>query len=159
MVESTKISKDLMSLLNDSARRELKVSMQYILQHTLHIGKDSATSKAARFVTSHRAIFLPGKSLRKIAVTEMRHAEAVAERISILGGEPPAQLEPIVVGKSIKEILQIDMAEEEAAIILYKQIIATAGEERDYRTEKLFTRILSDEEQHRRIFENLLLET
>ena len=159
MVKNTKISEDLMTLLVEATAREMKVSMQYMLQHTLHAGEDSSVSKAAGFVASHRSIFLPGKSLKKIAITEMRHAEAVAERVTNLGGEPSTQLAPLVLGKTIAEILHIDKAEEEFAINLYKQIIATARKEGDYITEKLFKRILSDEEKHHRTFESLLAET
>ena len=159
MAKNTQISEELLTLLIDATRREMKVSMQYMMQHTLHIGGDSSILKAAGFVASHRSIFLPGKSLKKIAITEMRHAEAIAERVSNMGGKPPTQVSPLVIGKTAADILQIDKAEEELAINLYKQIIATAKKEHDYITEKLFVRILSDEEEHHRIFESLLTET
>ena len=148
-----------MSMLVDATAREMKVAMQYMLQHTLCIGEGSSGSKAAGFIGSHRSVFLPGKSLKKIAITEMRHAEAVAERISSLGGELPGQPLPFVVGKTIVEILAIDKAEEETAINLYNRIISTARKEGDYGTERLFKRILSDEEGHHRTFEALLMET
>ena len=89
MAKNTQISEELLTLLIDATRREMKVAMQYMMQHTLYIGGDSAILKAAGFVASHRSIFLPGKSLKKIAITEMKHAEAIAERISNLGGKPP----------------------------------------------------------------------
>jgi bacterioferritin (cytochrome b1) len=31
---------------------------------------------------SYKPVFLPGTTLKKIAVTEMRHAEAIAERVT-----------------------------------------------------------------------------
>ena len=159
MAKNTQISEELLTLLIGATGREMKVSMQYMMQHTLYIGGDSSILKAAGFVASHRSIFLPGKSLKKIAITEMQHAEAIAERVSNLGGEPPTQVSPLVLGKTVADILKIDKAEEEFAIKLYKQIIATAKKEDDYITEKLFVRILSDEEEHHRIFESLLTES
>jgi len=157
-MKNTTVSAELMSLLVDATAREMKVAMQYMLQHTLFTGEDSTGSKAAGFVASHRSVFLPGKSLKKIAITEMRHAEAVAERISNLGGALPSQPLPFVVGKTLADILEIDKAEEEAAIKLYNQIIETAGKEGDDRTERLFKKILSDEEGHHRTFVSLLVE-
>jgi len=154
-----KVSEELMSLLVDATAREMKVAMQYMLQHALRIGEISSSSKAAGFVASHRSIFLPGTSLKKIAITEMRHAEAVAERVSNLGGKPTTQLMPLVIGKTLLEILEIDKAEEEATIKLYNQIIITARKEGDDRTERLFKRILADEEGHQRTFAGLLMET
>jgi len=148
-----------MSLLVDATAREMKVSMQYMMQHTLHIGGDSSILKDAGFVASHRSMFLPGNSLKKIAITEMKHAEAIAERISNLGGKPPTELAPLVLGKTVADILHIDKAEEEFAINLYKQVIAAAGKEGDNITEKLFRGILSDEEEHHRTFASLLTET
>jgi len=153
-----------MTLLADATAREMKVSMQYMMQHTLYIGGGSAvdrgslSSRVGNFVASHSPVFLPGRTLKKIAVTEMRHAEAIAERVSSLGGEPTTQPEPFKIGKTLKEILEIDKAEEEAAIKLYNEIIAVAGKEGDQTTESLFRRILSDEEKHHRIFTELLLE-
>ena len=158
MVKNIENSGDLMSLLVEAAAREMKVAMQYMMQHTLYIGGDSSILKAAGFVASHRSIFLPGKSLKKIAITEMKHAEAIAERISNLGGKPPTETGPLMLGKTVAEILEIDKAEEEFAIKLYNQIIAIAKKEGDYITEKLFVGILSDEEEHHRIFEGLLTE-
>jgi bacterioferritin len=159
VAKKREVSEELMRSLVDAAVREMKVSMQYMLQHSLHMGKGSSNSKAEGFVASHRLLFLPGKTLKKIAVTEMRHAEAVAERVSHFGGKPPTQLPPFVVGDTVKQTLEIDKAEEEAAIKLYNQIIVAARKEGDKPTERLFKRILSDEENHQRTFTGLLMET
>jgi bacterioferritin len=159
MVQNIETPRDLMSLLAEATAREMKVAMQYMMQHTLYIGGDSSILKAAGFVASHRSIFLPGKSLKKIAITEMKHAEAIAERISNLGGKPPTESGPLMLGKTVADILQIDKAEEEFAIKLYKQVIDIAGKDGDIITEKLFVKILSDEEEHHRTFVSLLTET
>jgi bacterioferritin (cytochrome b1) len=88
----------------------------------------------------------------------MRHAEAIAERASNLGGEPVAQPRSIRIGKTLMEIIEIDKSEEEVAITLYSQIIVRARGTGDTITEKLFRRILKDEEGHQRIFPDLVKE-
>jgi len=163
-MKNTKVANELMALLNDATAREMKVSMQYMMQHTLYSGGGSVVetkflgTKAGNFVASHSPIFLPGRTLKKIVIMEMRHAERIAERVSALGGEPTTQPEPFRIGKTLREILEIDKVEEEAAISLYNQIITKAKEEGDETTERLFRPILSDEEKHHQIFTDLLLE-
>jgi bacterioferritin len=156
------VSGDLLGLLNEATAREMRVSMQYMLQHTLYSGRGSAVesdelgSKAGKFVASHSPVFLPGKTLKKVAITEMRHAEAVAERISSLGAEPTTEAGPFSIGKNLREILELDKAAEEGAIKLYNQIVRLAGDEGDQETKRLFVRVLSDEEKHLRTFAELL---
>ena len=108
-------------------------------------------------MASHLSIFLPGKALKKIAITEMKHAEKIAERISILGKEPATQPASFKIGHTLKEILELDRAEEEEAIKLYNQIIEVARSESDGTTANLFRRILSDEENHLQIFKDFLI--
>jgi bacterioferritin len=107
-------------------------------------------------VEKHSSYWLPGTNLKKIAIAEMRHAEAIAERIVLLGGEPTTEPSPITIGDSPREILEIDKAQEEGAIQLYSEIIKMAVKEDDGATKNLFQKILSDEEDHHRIFSELL---
>ncbi|MHA2183319.1 MAG: hypothetical protein ACXAAH_18020, partial [Promethearchaeota archaeon] len=92
-MEMMTLSSELLGLLNAALARELQVSVQYMLQHAIWNGKTSKSkselkeSKSKKFVATHFPIFLPGVSLKKIAITEMRHAEKIAERITLLGGE------------------------------------------------------------------------
>ena len=156
-----KVSGDLLTNLNEAIAREMQVSMQYMMQHTLYSGRrislenTAHSSKTQKFVASHSPVYLPGKTLKKIAITEMRHAEAIAERASNLGGEPVTQPRSIKIGKTLKEVIEIDKDEEETAITLYNKIIVRAREEGDSITEELFQRILKDEEGHHRIFMDL----
>jgi bacterioferritin len=64
----------------------------------------------------------------------------------------------IDVGKSLKEMLQIDRKVEEGAIKLYKEIVALAAKEADIVTKRLFQKILADEEGHHNTFNTLLEE-
>ena len=155
-------SSELLDLLNSAIAGELQVSIQYMLQHAIGAGQESAVSgktprsEQSKFVASHSPVWLPGASLKKIAITEMTHAEAIAERVVLLGGEPTTQPEAITIGKTTREMLENDREQERRAIELYRQIIGVAAKEHDDITTKLFQQILSDEEKHHRVFSDLL---
>ncbi len=134
-------SKKFLELLNNAIARELQVSIQYMWQHVQWSGVKGFAVK---------------DELEKIAITEMKHAEAIAERLVYLGGTPTAKPTEIVVGKTLKEMIQLDIKDEENAIKLYKQIIAQARKEKDETTTHLFMGILSDEEEHHDTFTTLL---
>lgn len=153
---------DLPYLLKEAMARELQVSIQYMLQHATGAGRTVAgstkprTSEQSKFVASHSSYWLPGATLKKVAITEMRHAEAIAERLVSLGQEPTTEPALVTLGESITAMLELDKEQERAAIDLYTHIIAVAEEEDDPVTMKLFRRILSDEESHHRLFSDLL---
>jgi len=136
-----KKEKNLPDLMNEAIARELQVSIQYLWQHIMATGIKAVTVKP---------IF------KQIAATEMKHAEMIAKRLYYLGKEPINQPQPLHVGHHLEEMLHIDVKEEEKAIILYKQIIELANEEKDYTTRTLFEKILADEEDHHDQFTNLL---
>ncbi|PJB48952.1 MAG: ferritin, partial [Chloroflexi bacterium CG_4_9_14_3_um_filter_45_9] len=96
--------------------------------------------------------------LKKIAITEMKHAEAIAERLFYLGGTPTTKPEPIFVGETLKEMIAQDTKDEEGAVKLYRQIIDIARKEGDETTNRLFRQILQDEEDHHDTFTSLLEE-
>jgi bacterioferritin len=102
--------------------------------------------------------FVVQDELKKIAVAEMKHAEAIAERLFYLGGIPTTKPEPIFVGKTLKEMIEQDTKDEEGAIKLYNQIIELARKEKDEVTNRLFRQILQDEEDHHDTFTSLLEE-
>ncbi len=93
---------------------------------------------------------------KKIAIAEMKHAEEIAERLVYLGGTPTTKPEPIRVGNTLKEMIQIDKKDEEGAIAMYRKIIDVARKEGDEVTEKMFREILADEEEHHDTFTGLL---
>ena len=93
------------------------------------------------------------------AKQEMKHAEMIAERLWYLGAgkvTPTMKQDPIIVGKTLKEMLTQDMADERKAIEMYKQIVEMARKEADETTALLFIEILKDEEVHHGTFETLL---
>ncbi len=138
-----KASAKLMEYLNKAIAREIQVAVQYMWQHVQWSG------------VKHFAV---KDELKKIAIDEMKHAEAIAERLNYFGGIPTTKPDPIFVGKELKEMLQQDAKDEEAAITLYKEIMGIAQAEKDETTWKLFQDILADEEDHHDTFTSLLEE-
>ena len=94
---------------------------------------------------------------RQIAIAEMKHAEALAERLDYLDGVPTIKPDPIFVGGSLIEMLKQDEQNEEEAIVLYKQAIQVASAEGDFTTRRLLEDILSEEEKHINTFGKLLV--
>jgi bacterioferritin len=159
-MKNEEAASNLLDLLNQALARELQVVIQYMLQHGIGAGQTLAgawpTSKQNKFVASHAQVWLPGQTLKKIAITEMRHAEAIAERVVHLGGEPTTQPAPVTIGKATSEMLALNQHEERGAIELYRRIIEFAGQQHDDVTANLFRQILGDEEKHLKVFSDLL---
>jgi bacterioferritin len=140
---SKKPSAELLDLLNQAIAREIQVSVQYMWQHVLWKGVMGFAVKDA---------------LKKTAIEEMKHAEAIAERLNYLGGIPTTKPTPIFIGTTLKEMLETDRKDEEEAITMYRKIIEVARKQGDETTEFLFKEILSDEEEHHDLFTSLLEE-
>lgn len=134
-------SQKLIELLNKGVSRELQVSLQYMWDHVRIV------SMAADTV---------GDVFRKIAIEEMKHAEQISERIDYLGGVPTTNVDPVVIGKTAVEMLELGKKAEEEALALYNATIKQAIEEGDVVTRHLFEDILEDEEEHHHIFTHLL---
>jgi bacterioferritin len=135
-------SKKLLELMNRGIARELQVSIQYMWQHVTVTGIKGAMVEDV---------------FKEIAVTEMKHAEEIAERLNYLGGSPTLKPDPIVVGSNLEEMLKLDEKAEEEAITLYKQTIKVANDEGDSTTRRLFEKILAEEEEHIDTFGKLLV--
>lgn len=136
-------SKQLMDMMNKAIAREMQVAVQYMWQHVQWKGIKAFAIK---------------DELKAIAVTEMKHAEAIAERLNYFGGIPTTKPEPIFIGTNLKQMLTQDKKDEEGAIKLYKEIIKLAAKEEDHTTKRLFKSILADEEEHHDTFSGLLEE-
>ena len=136
------VSEKLLELLNKGIARELQVSIQYMWQHIQVTGIDGAVAEPV---------------FKEIAIAEMKHAEALAERLAYLNGVPSTKPDPIFVGGSLIEMLKQDEQNEEEAIQLYKHAIQVAGEEGDFTTRRLLEDILSEEEKHIDSFGKLLV--
>ena len=136
-----KASTKLTGLLNKAIAREIQVSVQYMWQHVMAKGLESAEIADV---------------FEDVAVTEMKHAEKIAERIFYFAIVPTTKPDPIKVGGTMKEMLEYDAKAEEEAIDLYKEIIKQAASEGDSTTRLLFEEILAEEEDHHDTFTTLL---
>ncbi len=93
--------------LNKGLRSELTAVSQYWLHYRLL--EDWGFSKMAA-------------KWREESIEEMQHADKFIERILFLEGHPNLQmLDPLMIGQSIKEILESDLKGEVSARTLYKE--------------------------------------
>jgi len=138
-----KVSDKLKDLLNKAIARELQVSIQYMWQHVQVMGV-KAVSVQDKF--------------KSTAITEMKHAEKIAERLWYLGGVPTTKPSVIDVGESLKDFLELDTKAEVEAIEMYQGIIELATKEKDITTAFMFKEILEDEEEHHDLFTTMLEE-
>jgi bacterioferritin len=135
------MSQELIEMLQGALERELTVSIQYMWHHVM--GKGIA-SPSVRDI------------LKKISIVEMKHAEAIAERLDYFGETPTTKVKQIVLVKALDDMLKADLAAEREAISFYKQIVEKADAEKDYVTRNLFEDILAAEEDHEAQFAALL---
>lgn len=136
-----KASSKLTDMLNKAIAREIQVSVQYMWQHVMAKGLESAEIADV---------------FEDVAITEMKHAEKIAERLFYFDITPTTKPDPIKVGGTVKEMLEYDAKAEEEAIDLYKEIIRQASSEGDTTTRLLFEQILAEEENHHDTFTTLL---
>src|SRR3972149_2692014 len=82
---STMAKESLKEMLNDAIAREIQVSVQYMWQHVQAVGIAGEVA---------RPIF------KQFAITEMKHAEEIAERLNMLGGIPTTKPTTITIGET-----------------------------------------------------------
>jgi bacterioferritin len=135
-------SKELLEMLNKGIARELQVSIQYMWQHVMVVGIEGAVTE---------------NTFRQIAITEMKHAEILAERLVFLDGVPTLAPNSVHIGHTLDAMLKENVQAEEEAIDLYKQAIQLVNKEGDYTTRRMLEEILSNEEEHLDKFSKLLV--
>ncbi len=83
------------------------------------------------------------------SVDEMKHAEALIERILFLEGLPNLQdLDKLLIGETVVEVLECDLALERRAHPDLKAGIVHCESAGDYVSRELFEDILESEEEH-----------
>jgi bacterioferritin len=135
------MSQKVIDLLNAARSRELTAITQYMAQH--YELEDADFGKLA-------------SKIKEIGIQEMKHAEDLAERILFLKGEPTSKPDAgVKKGQEIADMLATDAVLETQAIKMYNEAALTCAEEKDQISKQLFERLLTEEEGHLDIFENL----
>jgi bacterioferritin len=86
--------------------------------------------------------------IKKQSIGEMKHAEALIERILFLEGIPSMQPLELTVGKNVQEMIQSDLDLELSAVKAYNAAIQIAVAEKDNGSRDLLVVLLKDEEDH-----------
>lgn len=124
----------VIAALNEALREELLAINQYFLHAEMcenwHYTRLSA-------------------HIKKESIDEMRHAEALIERILFLDGTPNLT-EPmsLTIGGNVKAQIQSDLKLEIEAVAMYNRFSRLARDEGDNASRELFERLLKDEEAH-----------
>lgn len=85
----------------------------------------------------------------KASIEEMKHADALSDRILFLEGLPNFQaLGKLRIGENPVEILKCDLALENEAVAVLREAVAYAESVGDYISRELFVEILDSEEEH-----------
>ena len=136
-----KASTKLSEMMNQALAAELQAIVQYQWHHVMVKGLN-ASGLSEAFV--------------KASMSEMKHAEQIAERLNYFDAVPTVKPNPIAVGGDAIQMIKADVKAEEDAIMLYKDIIKQAAVEGDETTRLLFEEILAVEEDHHDTFTKLL---
>jgi bacterioferritin len=139
---------ELIDTLNYLRSQELFAIQQYMNHYYRVKGQDFSDVKNAE---------------RSIAIAEMKHAELLAEKINMLGGDPiyqPSQLSEmrerkITEGTSTEQMLGADLGLERNAINDYTKAIKSVGDS-DPGVRKLLEDILVQEQEHADTFSTWL---
>ena len=127
-------SPKVIAQLNEALKEELTAINQYFLH--AEMCENWHYDKLAQHV-------------RKESIDEMKHAEALIERILFLDGTPNmTELMKLSVGTTVKDQLEGDLALELTGVAMYNKAIRIARDEGDNASRNLFERILKEEEQH-----------
>ncbi len=126
--------KKVIEHLNLALRLELTTVNQYFLHARIY--KDWGLARLAKIEYDE-------------SIDEMKHADQLIERILFLEGLPNVQdLDKVLIGETVKEILECDLKAEQRAHPLYKEGIAYCESVKDYVSRDLFASILASEEEH-----------
>lgn len=107
------------------------------------------------------------ESLAEDVTEELGHAQKLAARIKILGGQIPGSLslkmsqkglQPPASTIDIESVIRGVIDAEEEAIANYQALIEATGDDKDPVTQDLAVQLKGDEEEHRREFVGFLRE-
>lgn len=131
----------VVEVLNTARSMELQAIHQYMNQHYNLDDMDYGELAA---------------KMKLIAIDEMRHAEAFAERIKELGGEPTIQPEAAAKkGQNVNTIFPFDAKLEDDTIDRYNQFLMVCKENGDSTSMKIIETIIDEEQAHFNYFDNI----
>lgn len=126
-------NEQVIARLNEALREELTAINQYFVHAEL-----------CHNWGYHRL----GNYIRKQSISEMKHAEALLERVIFLDGSPTMEPLGLNIGRDVRAQLQNDLDLEIKAVAMYNASIKAAVEAGDNASRDLFERLLKDEEEH-----------
>ncbi|HUC74686.1 MAG TPA: bacterioferritin [Vicinamibacterales bacterium] len=126
-------NKHVIAKLNEGLREELTAISQYFVH-----------AEMCHNWGYHRL----GTFIRKQSIGEMKHAEALLERIIFLDGTPKMEPLPLTIGADVKVQLRNDLDLELRAVVMYNEAIKVARDAADNTSRELLERLLRDEEEH-----------
>ena len=124
----------VISHLNTALKQELTTTNQYFLHAKMY------ANMGLKKLYEHE---------RKESIDEMKHADALIERILFLEGLPNLQdLGKLLIGENVEEMLTADLQAERTARPMYQDAIAYCESVKDYISRELLEDILESEEGH-----------
>ncbi len=126
---------NFIQLLNKALEWEYAAAVQYVQHASVMTGPEYDSISAELVVHSNE---------------EMAHAVTVSTIINDLGGTPTIEVEKREISQDAKTMLTQDLAGEELAIKMYKELIGMAEELKEYGIRRNLEDILMQEEEHRR---------
>jgi bacterioferritin len=120
--------------LNKALRHELTAINQYWLHYRL---------------LNNRGLLEMAMTWRKESIEEIEHADKFTDRILFFDGFPNMQvLDPLRIGRNVKEIIECDLAAEISARNLYQEAATYCHSVKDQVSRDLFESLMKDEEHH-----------